>query len=475
MKALPIGLALAGAASIVALAQTPQVRKPASAPAVAKRINIPYVDAKSIIDALQEDLLPAALRAKPSAERARLWPGWVTSRDRTIRARVAQGDEDSIFNFLLFGTTFTSQPRVPDILDSVTNASTAQVVQRRLDDMVTGLASPGSNERLQLVRDVVDRTGIKPATPEGKFQARLYLVDIIGRVVREREGYELATGSASQADDPLAKLATHSTLYRNRGLSSDTSIFPSFAVEETLRAIRAAALLGDAPVRRVAIIGPGLDFVDKEEGYDFYPLQTIQPFSTIDSLIRLGFATPNDLRVTTFDLSSRVNRHLQTARQRAGAGGAYQLALPRNQDEHWNPALLAYWQRMGDRIGEETQAAAAPSNAGNVQVRSLRVRPAFVMSITAEDANVVLQRLEQPDPRERFDLIIATNVLVYYDVFEQSLALANLATMLRRGGLFLSNNLIRELPATPMDSAGFTDVGYTDSGDGDRILWYQRR
>ena len=37
------------------------------------------------------------------------------------------------------------------------------------------------------------------------------------------------------------------------------------------------------------------------------------------------------------------------------------------------------------------------------------------------------------DPRERFDLIIATNVLVYYDVFEQSLALANLATMMRRG------------------------------------------
>jgi len=29
-------------------------------------------------------------------------------------------------------------------------------------------------------------------------------------------------------------------------------------------------------VRRVGIIGPGLDFTDKQEGYDFYPAQTVQ-------------------------------------------------------------------------------------------------------------------------------------------------------------------------------------------------------
>jgi hypothetical protein len=105
----------------------------------------------------------------------------------------------------------------------------------------------------------------------------------------------------------------------------------------------------------------------------------------------------------------------------------------------------------------------------------VRVRPDVVTSIAAQDLNVVLQRLEQADARDDFDLIIATNVLVYYDVFEQSLAVANLAKMLRRGGLLLSNNFIYELGATPMTFVGELQVGYTDSGDGDRIMWYERQ
>jgi hypothetical protein len=475
MKALMLCGSLIGLISVTSAGQVTPSKTPPRGPALTARVNIPYVDAKPIIETIQEDRLPTELKARTSAERELMWPLWVSSRDRTIRARIAQGDEDSIFNFLLFGTTFTTEPRVPDVLDSVHNASTAAVVQRRLDDMVAGLISARGNERLQLVRDAVERKGINPATVDGKREARLYLVDIIGRVVRERETFERATASAKQLDDPIARLATHSTLYRDRGLSSDTSIFPSFAIEQALTAIRSSGVLGNAPVRRVAIVGPGLDFTDKEKGYDFYPLQTIQPFATIDSLIRLEFAKPNELQIATFDLSSRVNRHLQLARQRARAGGAYTLTLPRNLDEHWQPDLLAYWRRMGDRIGGETHALAAPSNAGTVQVRAVRVRPAAVMSITAEDVDIVLQRLEQPDPRELFDLIIATNVLVYYDVFEQALAVANLAKMLRRGGLFLSNDLIFELPTSPMDSVGYTDVGYTDSGDGDRMFWYQRQ
>lgn len=294
-------------------------------------------------------------------------------------------------------------------------------------------------------------------------------------MARERDAYDRATAAAKQLEDPIAKLATHSTLYRDRGLSSDTAIFPGFAVEQTLQAIKASGSLGDAAVSRVAIIGPGLDFTDKEQGYDFYPLQTIQPFAVADSLLRLELATSNALQITTFDLSPRVNRHLEMARRRAGAGGEYILTLPRNQDERWTPELVAYWQRLGDQIGKETPARSAPSTAGNVHIRTIRVRPSITMSIISEDMNVVLQRLEQPDPQKRFDAIIATNVLVYYDVFEQSLALANLAAMLRPGGLLLSNDLLHELPALPMNAIDFTNVGYTDAGDGDRIIWYRRQ
>ena len=63
-------------------------------------------------------------------------------------------------------------------------------------------------------------------------------------------------------------------------------------------------------MRRVAIIGPGLDVVDKQEGHDFYPPQTIQPFAVIDSLVRAGLADADTLTVTTLDVSARVNDHI---------------------------------------------------------------------------------------------------------------------------------------------------------------------
>jgi hypothetical protein len=101
-----------------------------------------------------------------------------------------------------------------------------------------------------------------------------------------------------------------------------------FALDKALEAIASKGRLAPQTVRRAAIVGPGLDFTDKAEGYDFYPQQTIQPFALIDSLTRLGLAKPDDLRVTTLDRSPRVNRHLEAARQRALAGEPYVLPLP---------------------------------------------------------------------------------------------------------------------------------------------------
>ena len=46
-------------------------------------------------------------------------------------------------------------------------------------------------------------------------------------------------------------------------------------------------LIEAGSVDRVGVIGPGLDFTDKAEGYDFYPPQITQPFSVIDSLRRV--------------------------------------------------------------------------------------------------------------------------------------------------------------------------------------------
>ncbi len=460
-----------------ALASTDAARSPSLLPGTApapRSDSIPYADAREILDALQPGLQPLELRGKDAAQLESIWLAWIAALDRTIRKRVSQGDEDSAFNLLLLGTTFTEQPRVPDVAIAVDDTRTAAVVRRRLDDLVAALASGRGDERLQLVRELFQREGIPLTAAEGSGAARSYLVELVGRLAQERDEYRRAAASANQLDDPVAKLATHATLYRRRGLSGDTSVFSSFAVDQALHALKSASVLGSAPARHVGLVGPGLDFIDKDGGYDFYPLQTIQPFAAIDSLLGADLTTAGVLRLTTFDVSSRINHHLEAARRRAAAGTGYVLTLPKDARERWTPELAAYWQHLGGRIGEAAVAARPPANAWKVDVRAVRVRAAVLESIDPVDMDIVTSRLVLADS-ERFDLMIATNVLVYYDVFEQSLALANIAAMLRPGGVLLVNDFLHEMPSIPMSARGYADAGYTDAGDGDRVFWYQRR
>ena len=435
---------------------------------------IAYVDAKPILQALRADLLPGDLRGKSESELQAQWTRWTSRRDAEIRSRLAQGDEDSVVNFLMFGAGFTKQPRLTerDMDGGLTDVRA--VVQGRIDDLAAAAASPGRDERLDFVRAVAQRKGIDPGTAGGRDALGRYLQDQVTRFLADREAIANRAVSAARKalSDPAAAAPEVGTLFSERGLSSDTTIYIDFGIEAALDAIKSNRLFAPAVVRRVAIVGPGLDFTDKREGYDFYPPQTLQPFAVIDSLKRLGLAG-GDLRVTTLDLSPRINRHVAAARERARTGAGYVLQLPRETPFQWNPLLVKYWEQLGDRIGEPAAAAAAPPG---VQMRAVRVRPEIVRSITPEDLNIVLQRLEPLAAGERYDLIVATNILVYYDVFEQSLAMANASKMLKPGGLLLTNSPVFELPATPMRSVGFTDVLYEQRDAGrDRVFWYQRQ
>src|SRR5207237_4596707 len=101
--AMPVMLVHTQTASPQARAQRRATRAAPAAPALKR--TIPYVDAKPILDALRADLLPAELIAKEPTARQSAWPGWVAGRDAQIRSRVVRGDEESIVNFLMFGTS----------------------------------------------------------------------------------------------------------------------------------------------------------------------------------------------------------------------------------------------------------------------------------------------------------------------------------------------------------------------------------
>ena len=467
----PLLAAALAVAAGVALPGAPAPLTAGRQAAPAGRAAVSYAEARPILETLRADLLPAELRALPPAEREAAWPAWAAGHDAAIRARLARGDEDSVGTFLLFGVTFTRQPRYSfTVRPGSTPAPSGRaedvvpadpVVQARLADLVRGLAAAGTNERLQFARRVVERQGIDPTTATGRVEAQAFLAGALRRM--------LADYDASFRDGGLG-----STRFHDRGLSSDTSIYAAFAIDRTLAELQANGMLQPGGVRRVAVVGPGLDFADKQEGLDVYPVQTIQPFAVVDSLLRLGLSRADAIQVSTYDLSPRVNDHLAAAVQRAQAGRGYAIQLPRDAAQRWAPGLVAYWERFGDRVGETVAPVAPPPGLGQVQLRAVGLRPAVVRAVTPSDLNVVLERPAPLAEDGRVDLVIATNILIYYDVFEQSLALANIASMLRPGGLLLTNTPLFELPVTPMSLAGETRVAYTETGE-DWVAWYRRK
>ena len=76
-------------------------------------------------------------------------------------------------------------------------------------------------------------------------------------------------------------------------------------------------------------------------------------------------------------------------------------------------------------------------------------------------------------PVSPFDLVIATNVLVYYDRLDQTLAFAGIETMLRPGGFFLTNNVVVELPVSRLRSVGILTVQHS-AEKVDHVFWYRR-
>lgn len=422
---------------------------------------VPYASVKPILDEYRERL-PLDLKNPTEAN----WLAWRRRQDKAIRARLEQGDLDSMINLLLYGTSFTSQPRVR--MERLTQASKDGILRRRVDDLVLGLRSPGDNERLVFLQALLRRQGIDPAASDGR-ETGVFLYKSLLRVVQQRMA--LAERAAN------AQGAARSSLFEDRGLSLDTGIFPDFSVEQTLRDLKQRGVLQEGQVTRVAVVGPGLDFIDKNEesAYDYYPQQTLQPFALYDSLVRLGLAKANAVSVTIFDISSRVIGHLQRARERAEKGGGYVIQLPRDVARLWPPELVAYWRSLGDQVGNEVGPIQPPEVFPGLPTRAVRIRSEVVLDCKPVGLNIVLERFGTL-AADRFDLIVATNIFVYYNPFEQALALENAGAMLKPGGLLLTNDRLPEAPGSSMRLAGVTVVPYVLPGVSgrDAVAWYQR-
>lgn len=392
------------------------------------------------------------------------WDAWVRNQDRAVRARVERGVEDSISNLIAFGNSFTALPRLASA-ESALSASGALVeaARSRVRSAAAALAQPSTNERLIFARNYFVGRGVPQKDIEAVLEANL------ARFALEQRGYQERLRSLSPSGDPHQALFVRATLFDQRGLSVDTSLLPNYALEDTLRAMLRKGALAPGRLHSIAVIGPGLDFADKRDGYDFYPVQTIQPFAVMEAVARLGLGKLDELHVVTCDLNPAVNAHVRRLAQLAGVGTPYVVQLPRSGAAGWTPQAIGYWEHFGELIGSTVAPLAAPEG---IKMRAVSVRPMYASRIEPLDLNVVGQILDA----RKFDLLVATNILVYYDRFQQALALAGIARMMNPGGVFLSNTVLPAEKPADLEYLGRRSVSYSTAGSyGDDIVVYRRK
>lgn len=403
------------------------------------------------------------------------WDQWIRTRDREIRDRVDRGFEDSISNLILYGTSFTALPRIESVEDAVTPNGELQTRARaRVSAFASAVArEPGAatmNDRLRFAADFLAKHGVAAPAMQAVLETNLT------RFATEQRAYQDTLQAASKSGDPGQLLFVRSTLFHDRGLSIDTSLLPNFAIDDTLRAMIRKGALAPGSIRRIAIIGPGLDFTDKRDGYDYYPLQTIQPFAVLEAVARLGLGATGGVDVTAFDLNPAVIAHVRDATHRARAGHPYTIQLPRNEQAGWNPEALDYWRRFGDVIGAPVTELAVPASLKrDIVARAVAVQPRYAARVDVFDLDAIAQTLDT-EPGAGFDLVVATNTLVYYDLFQQALAKAAIAHMMNPGGVLVVNHALPSQPASALEYLGRRSVSYSSSGAyGDDVVVYRRR
>ncbi len=443
---------------------------------IAKIDYLTFQEVKTILETLKTSL-PAEINEIKNESQ---WSDWVKKSDLSIRQRLELGDEDSIVNQFLFGNSFTNQPRLTESEISRLAQEKSkdavklyeEVIGNRLEDYAKIVVSPTNNERMSYAREYFrKKIGVELNTSAGRSEIKKIIIASLLRAINEAKNYTAIIDQTrnNRDEDFIAR----SAVYQARGLSSDTSLKPNFAIESAIKQIKEKGLM--TSVLRVAIIGPGLDFTDKDQGYDFFPPQTIQPFAVIDSLLKLKLAGAKNLKIDTYDLSPKVNSHIASFAEKAKKLQPYQIQLPLVSDTNWSSEFINYWTSFGNFVGKPTSPIQVTANLKTLKLRAVSVNSEYLAKIKPFDTNIVLQSpllLE----KDKYDLIIGTNIFVYYGEFEKALIMKNAEKMLRKGGILLSNDALTDIPVTNLHKIGQTETFYSDKKiDGDLVIWYQKK
>lgn len=354
--------------------------------------------------------------------------------------RVAEGEREHLVYYALQSSRFTARPRIEPAVSALRFAERLSPVERerliddpsylpsvgwppaeraRVADLLSALRKEPKDARLAYFRTLL-QGGRRAVAPEA------FYADYV-RVARFLYRKEFLAGGASAND--VAQVAT---LYQRRPHSSDTQIEAGFGVYLGLGTLH--ALKPALRITTVLVVGPGLDLAPRTDLIDAVGPQSYQPFAVADALLALSLASERDLRVHSLDVNPRVVRALQAAVAREPVTLHLFTGIAET-DQPFQPDYRTYVRELGRAIGDEITAPRAIASDRHYQ-HSIAARTAVARAMSAERLNIVTERLVDAPP---VDLVVATNVLTYFDDRQLALALSNMAAMLRPGGYLLHN------------------------------------
>ena len=210
--------------------------------------------ARAVVQAMPE-ALPPELKSAGAPLTSTVWSAWVQSADTNVRKRLDRGEEDSLSNLLRFGVTYTKEYRIDDEYFARYGDSTLvnSFAEHRADDLVRALAAPDGNQGMIEMRAFVEKKGYALTTVAERKKLKKYLLDNLARLHAEfMQAREQAKVNRSQ-------------MFEKRGISLDSNLWPDYDLDATFRRMIESGMLKPGSIRKVAIVGPGLDFVNKQE------------------------------------------------------------------------------------------------------------------------------------------------------------------------------------------------------------------
>ena len=361
-----------------------------------------------------DDLPPAVhARLELSGHTPSTFPGLVSSLSRAAETRVREGDFDHLVFYILQSTHFTTLTPIEPALSARAFGAGGGVppaAAARITAFLRAIASTDADPRVAYFRALTGRVS--------SGERRRLIEREYARAMRFL--YEQEFVHRSKAVE----------LYRRRGLSTDSAVEAGYAVHAGLGVLK--GLDPSRRIRRVLIVGPGIDLAPRTGMLEVGPPESYQPWAVMDALVSLGLSRLDDLEVVACDLNPRVIDHLRASTKRAPV-----LRLVSGIGESGSvtfvPGYREYFMTLGSVVGSVRGGSRVP--AGHLS-KTVAVSATAAATLRAEALNIVTERLTG----EPFDLVIATNILPYFEKADLLLAVTNIASMVAPGGVFLHND-----------------------------------